>query len=353
MLNGRRRGLICNVVCHFTESPMRKKYFAIVAVTVCLLSLAGACGGFSSYRKCEGAVWATSYNITYRSDRNLDDSIISVMRIVENSLSPFADSSLVSRINRGETDVTDSLFRRIFAASQQVNKLSRGLFDPTVAPLVNLWGFGYKHADVEPSQAQIDSALAMVGIAGCRIVDGNLVKAHDKMEFDFSAITKGYGCDLIGEMLQRNGCSDFLVEIGGEVKASGINPQGQAWRIMVDAPLENDTAVVHRRLAVVEVSDCGVATSGNYRNFRAVAGGKVWHTISPVTGRPAQSPTLSATVIARDAMMADAFATACMAMPTSDALAMIDSINGVEAMLVTADSTGFRLHTSREFPLLK
>ena len=311
------------------------------------------CSGLSSYRKCEGAVWATSYHITYRSDRNLDDSIISVMRMVENSLSPFADSSLVSRINRGETEETDSLFRRIFLASQSVNRQSQGAFDPTVAPLVNLWGFGYKKSGKEPNQVQIDSALALVGIGECRIEGTKVVKRNTHTAFDFSAITKGYGCDLIGEMLRRNGCEDFLVEIGGEVVASGSNPQGEDWRVMVDAPVESDTAVVHRRLAVIAVSDCGVATSGNYRNYRTTDYGKVWHTISPVTGRPAVGQTLSATVVAPDAMTADALATSCMAMPTAEALAMIEKMPGVEALLVTADTAGFTLHPTPGFPELR
>lgn len=309
-----------------------------------------SCNGPKVYNSCEGSVWATSYHITYRSSRVLDDSIIEVMRRVEMSLSPFADSSLVSRINRNETAVTDSLFRRIFIASQQVNRMSGGCYDPTVAPLVNLWGFGYKKAAVEPRQEQIDSALRLVGIGRC-VLDGDRIKKLDpSTEFDFSSITKGYACDLIGEMLRRNGCSDYLVEIGGEVAVSGKNPQGEKWRIMIDAPVENDTSVVHKRLSVIAVTDCGVATSGNYRNFKKTSSGKRWHTISPSTGRPARSTTLSATVIAPNAMMADALATACMAMPLPDAMRMIESLPHTEALLVTASSSGYEKHATGGFP---
>jgi len=283
----------------------------------------------------------------------MDDSILSVMRMVEMSLSPFADSSLVSRINRNETDVTDSLFRRILVASKDVNRLSGGAYDPTVAPLVNLWGFGYKNAASEPEQSRIDSALRLVGIAGCHIDNNRIVKQNPLTEFDFSSITKGYGCDLIGEMLNRHGCKNYLVEIGGEVSVRGKNPRGEMWRIMIDAPVENDTAVVHKRMALIEVTDCGVATSGNYRNFRNTANGKTWHTISPSTGYPVKTSTLSATVIARDAMTADALATACMAMSLESALDMIKSLPATEALLVTADSTGYRMHTTPGFPPLE
>lgn len=331
---------------------MKPRFVSVHILIAIIMALAAAsCSDSTPYRKCEGAVWATTYHITYRSSRMLDDSIIAVMQKVEMSLSPFADSSLISRINENLTDSTDELVRRIFVASQDVNRLSQGAFDPTVAPLVNLWGFGYRDSGREPSQQQIDSALTLVGILECRLEGNRLIKRHSATEFNFSAITKGYGCDLIGEMLRRNGCNDFIVEIGGEVVASGLNQYGEPWRIMIDAPVDNDTAVVHKRMAVISATDCGVATSGNYRNFRTTASGRAWHTISPSTGRPCVSPTLSATVIAPDAMTADALATACMAMQPDAALKMINSLDSVKALLVTADSTGYVLHPSVGFPM--
>ncbi|MDE6100158.1 MAG: FAD:protein FMN transferase, partial [Paramuribaculum sp.] len=287
---------------------------------------------------------------TYRSARMLDDSIISVMQQVENSLSPFAAGSLVSRINLNQTDQTDSLFRRIFLTSLQINRFSGGAFDPTVAPLVNLWGFGYRNSGQEPTRNSIDSALSSVGIGRCRIEGNRIVKPSPMTEFDFSAITKGYGCDLIGDMLRRNGCSDFIVEIGGEVAVSGQNHLGEPWRIMIDAPVENDTTVVHKRMAVISVTDCGVATSGNYRNYRSTSQGKAWHTISTVTGRPAETATLSATVIASDAMTADALATSCMALSTEAALEMIQKIKDAEALLVTIGPDGYLMHRTAGFP---
>lgn len=303
------------------------------------------------YRRYEGAVWNTTFSIVYRSDKQLDDSIREVMRRVESSLSPFSESSLVSGINRGESDVTDSLFRRIFLASQEVNRLSGGAFDPTVSPLVNLWGFGYKDGDGEPSGAEIDSALESVGILRCRLDGERVVKVSEKTEFNFSAITKGCGTDLVGEMLARNGCEDYMVEIGGEMALRGRNPHGEPWHVMVDAPFESDSAAVHSRLAVIHVSDCGVATSGNYRNFRDTSKGRVGHTISPVTGRPVVTETLSVTVVAANAMMADALATACMAMRADSAMVMIEGLEGVSAMFVSVDDEGeWRIETSSRFP---
>lgn len=297
-----------------------------------------SCNGRRSYRSAEGVMWNTVYHVNYEADRDLHDSIVAEMKRVERSLSPFDRESLISSINRGDSVVADTLLRRIFETSQQVNRLSGGAFDPTVAPLVNLWGYGYRTTGIEPTSGAIDSLLRLVGIEDCSLDEaGYIRKKHPSTEFNFSAITKGYGCDMVGEMLRRNGCENYMVEIGGEIAAAGVSSRGRAWRIMVDAPIDCDTAVVHERMAVVEVSDCGVATSGNYRNYRETAEGRTWHTISPRTGRPAVTDLLSATVIAPSCMLADAYATACMARSADSALIMIAGVPGVEALLVTRD----------------
>lgn len=267
------------------------------------------------------------------------------------SLSPFRAESLVSRINRGETDETDTSLRKIFTTSQQINLESGGMFDPTVAPAVNLWRFGYRDSGHEPTDSEIEDARSMVGIDGCRLKNLRIVKKSAYTEFDFSAITKGYGCDQIGEMLRRNGCSDYMVEIGGEIALSGKNSQGEPWHIMIDAPVANDTTVVHKAMSIVKLTDCGIATSGNYRNYRDTPSGRVGHTIDPMTCRPVQTTTLSATVIAPDAMTADALATACMAMTRADALRMITLRPNTEAMLIEAsDSGGWAVTYTENFP---
>ncbi|MCM1254867.1 MAG: FAD:protein FMN transferase [Duncaniella sp.] len=312
--------------------------FKHIAYSLVLLTLIG-CSRPAPYLTADGGVWNTTYHIIYQSDIQLDDSIRTVMKQVEMSLSPFNKNSLISKINRGDSMPVDSLLRRVFLASQDVNRHSNGTFDPTVAPLINLWGFGYKETGVKPTQEAIDSILSLVGIAECEIDSiGYIIKKSENTEFNFSAITKGYGCDLVGEMLRRNGCRNFMVEIGGEIALDGVNPRGGKWRIMVDAPIDNDTAVVHERMAVIELDKGGVATSGNYRNYRMTPEGRVWHTINPVNGIPAHTDLLSATVVAPSAMLADAFATSCMAVQCSEAMEMLNKVDGVEALLVTADT---------------
>lgn len=328
---------------------MKKIHILIMAFVV----MATSCSNKSEIRKCSGVIWATNYNITYTSPSDLTDSILATFVNVENSLSPFAKESLISRINRNESQQTDSLLQRIFLASQEVNRLSSGAFDPSVAPLVNLWGFGYKNSAEPPTQALIDSVLAFVGINFCRLENSLLIKHTPETEFNFSAITKGYGCDLVGEVLASKGVENYMVEIGGEIALKGLNPKGEPWHIQIDAPISGQDANQHTALKVISLTDCGIATSGNYRNYRETSSGRTWHTIDPRTGHPAQTTTLSATVIAPTCMMADALATACMAMSEAEAVAMIESLDGVSAMLVKAasDST-FSVVTTSRFPKL-
>ncbi|MDE5969667.1 MAG: FAD:protein FMN transferase [Muribaculaceae bacterium] len=304
-----------------------------------------------------GMVWNTLYNITYSASKSLEDSIKATMRRVELSLSPFNESSLITRINKGETDSTDVLIDTVFAVSKKVNELSSGVFDPSAAPLFSLWNVGHgAKSNIDPTDQQIDSALTLVGIDSCFINNGLITRKSLGTQFNFSAITKGFGCDMVGETLRRNGCENYMVEIGGEIALSGFAPSGQLWRIQIDAPEFNDSTVTHTRLGVIELSNCGVATSGNYRNFRRDKNGRLYgHTISPVNGRPVTSvSTLSATIIAPDCMLADALATACMAMPLNDAMAMLESIDDVEGLLISAkDEGGYYFDTTSGFPQIK
>lgn len=329
------------------------KFFIRSIAVFLLFLLVVSCGKNAEYKHFNGAVWHTSFHITYQSDKNLNDSIVAVMKSVEMSLSPFCDSSLISAINRNETFEVDSLFRKVFTTAKKVNEVSGGMYDPTVAPLVELWGFGKNKERPEPSPEQISEAKECVGIDSCRLEGDMIVKKNSGTTFNFSSITKGYGCDLIGEMLKRNGCDNFLVEIGGEMVLSGKNPKGEDWHVMIEAPVESQG--VGEKMLTVALTSCGVATSGNYRNYRKTHNGvRFGHTISPLSGRPVVSTTLSATVIAGDAMTADALATACMALPAPQALKMIAEWPGAEALLVSVSSPGspspWTMHRTENFP---
>lgn len=323
-----------------------------IAIFCLIIGLTASCDTSKPYRTVQGMVWNTLYHITYSSNVPLDDSIQKVMKDVENSLSVFSDSSLVSRVNRGDSVVVDSMFLRVFIESQRINRLSAGAFDPTVGPLIELWGFGRnKSIDEAPDDSAIDSVMRTIGIDGCHLAGDTLIKKTPVTKFNFSAIAKGYGCDMIGRMMERNGVDSYMIEIGGEIALNGRSPHGGSWRIMVDAPIESNDSLIHEQMAVIEVDSCGIATSGNYRNYHVVDGTTMGHTIDPFTGHPAVTTILSVTVIAPECLTADALATACMIMPLTEARKMIEAIPGASALFVTsAVDNRWELHTTSRFP---
>lgn len=312
------------------------KYITYLLFTFCILL---ASCSHNEYRKAEGAAWGTTYRIVYKSDKDLADSVVAEMRKVELSLSMFDKASVVSRINAGETSLLDPYLKSVLNVSFRVNKASKGAFDPTVAPLVDLWGFGRKGRDGElPDSAIVSATLEKVGLSKVKI-KGDSISMPEGMELDFSSIAKGFGVDCVAAMLQRNGCHDFMVEIGGEVSVSGLNTYGERWRIMVEAPTEE--VLKDDEPYILEISDCAVATSGNYHNNRQISSDSViGHTIDPLTGYPKQSSVLSATVIAPACVLADALATAIMATEPDKAENIIAQFPAAKAVLyVKSDST--------------
>ena len=291
-----------------------RRYAAVLVATVIALALTcWRCSHRTRYYEDSGVVWTTMYHITYEASAPLTDSIQAVLDAVDRSASAYAPASLLSRLNTNATDTVDAIIERLQACAEQVHSASDGLYDPTVRPLVRLWGFGddgLPHA----TRAQVDSVLQFVGLGKVRIAGGRLVKADPRVQLDYSSIAKGLACDLIGEMLARNGAENYIVEIGGEVASAGVNRQGQPWVVSIDAPLVSDT-VVHESLIKVRAGGGGIATSGNYRRWRAQdANSRISHIINPVTGDASVGDLVSATVIAGDCMTADAWSTACMAM---------------------------------------
>lgn len=327
---------------------MHRLYLAMPLIYALLLTFA-SCG--NKIHQNSGSVWGTTYHITYSAPVDLGDSIISVMSDIEQELSMFLPSSTVSRVNRNEDITVGRDFADVFLLSQKINTISRGAFDPTVGPLTDIWGFGTKNGDntTIPDQQQIDSILSSVGISGCRLEGAEVIKKSPDTRFDFSSVAKGYGVDAIAGMLSRNGCNDYLVEIGGEIVARGLNPDGKIWKVQIDAPV-SDTPD-HVSMLVIPLDNAAVATSGNYRNFRMVEGRQIGHTLDPHTGYPAHSTTLSATVIAPDCATADALATACMVLDADEALDMIDALDGIDVLLATAAADSLEIRYSRNFPI--
>lgn len=293
------------------------------------------CEDKDHFIKTEGMIWNTVYHITYNGSSHLQDSIISVLNRVSSSLSVFDTNSIVSHLNVSDSIIADKHLISVYDASLRIHALSEGRFDPTVSPLVEAWGFGRNHKPSSDTVA-IDSILTFVGIEKTHKKGKMIIKDDKRTNFNFSAIAKGYGCDMVGEMFKRNGVSDFMVEIGGEITLSGKSPTGKDWKIAVDTPIEGnspgeDTAII------LSLTDAGLATSGNYRNYSIEGTVKLVHTISPKTGRPFIGEILSATVIAPSCMEADAIATACMASNREEAKELFKLTN-TEGLLIFRDS---------------
>lgn len=310
-------------------------YTAISSAT--LLLLLSSCR--KSFRQDEGMVWHTSYHVTYESDKDLRDSIISSFNAVGNSLNVFDTTSLVSKVNQGDSIEVDRHFITVYEMSRRVNELSSGAFDPTLGPLIDAWGFGKGHQATSDT-LRLDSLLGITGIAKTHLENQTIIKGDKRISFNFSAIAKGYGCDMVAEMFERNGVNNYLIEIGGEIRCAGKSPAGREWRVSIDRPIRSDS-IRHDSQCIIEISGVGLATSGNYRNFAATGAPGTGHTISSTTGRPVATDILSASVIAPTTMEADALATAMMAMGAEGAKKLAKELN-YPVLLVLADSTAWQ-----------
>lgn len=291
------------------------------------------------YQVDEGMVWGTIYKITYQSDKNLKPEIEAELQRVTNSLSTFEKNSTISKINENVSDATDSMFVDVFKLSQEISRITYGAFDITVAPLVNAWGFGFKHSQ-EVNPAQIDSIRQFVGFDKVKIENGKVVKADPRLMLDCSAVAKGYGVDVIARFFERKGIKNYMIDIGGELNVKGVNPNRDKWQIGVNKPIDDSLARNNELQAVLSLTNVGLATSGNYRNFYYKDGKKYAHTIDPRTGYPVQHNILSSTVVAPDCATADAYATSFMVLGLDTAKAICSVHPEIEAYFIYADKNG-------------
>jgi len=235
----------------------------------------------------------------------------------------------------------------MWSEAERVYALSGGAFDITVAPLVKAFGFGRKSDQYSAISTQtIDSIRAFVGFEKVSLVDHKIVKADPRVQIDGGAVAKGQACDMIAQMLRRNGCANYLVDIGGEVVAHGVNAKGDPWHIGITKPNLNNEGAQESLQEVLAVSDICMATSGNYRNYYYADGERRSHTIDPRTGYPVQHSLLSATVVSSTCMRADALATACMVLGAEEALAMIERAGDAACYFIVAQNDSLIVVTS-------
>lgn len=307
--------------------------WAVVAAVVL-----ASCAGRPDYTTVDGVMLGTTLHVVADvrdvSAQELYAAVMELDREAKASMSIFDENSLLSRLNRNQTDTVDRHIAFNLRLADSIGALSDGRYDVTVKPLVEAWGFAGKAAQAHPN---IDSILEFVGREKVHIEGNRLVKDDPRVQLDFNSIAKGYTVDLLAALVERFGARNYIVDIGGEVRCRGVNRQGNPWRIGVETPFDGnmtDGEYLQRRISL---SEGGLATSGNYRRFYLDAdGNKVAHTIDPRTGRSVVSRLLSVTVVAPTCAEADALGTMFLAMGADDARAAVDRMPGVKVYFILA-----------------
>lgn len=314
----------------------------------------------TSYYKYIGKTMGTYYRVTCDNvpsitKANIDSLLVDINR----SLSTYDEHSIISQFNQLGTlsldpsKPLDKYFIDVVISAREIYEASDHMFDPTVMPLVNYWGFGYKDRPriKTVDTHKIDSLLKLVSFDKIKTIETDtsflIISTTPGAELDFSAIAKGYGVDVVGDYLSASGVQNYLVDIGGELRARGVNPSGKSWSIGISKPLEDHSA--NETALLVQLQNVSLASSGNYRNFYESNGQKFSHTINPITGLTERSRLLGVSIIAKTTMEADALATACMVKGLEQSKEWVEKLNNVEACLIYNDADTLAMHLSSGF----
>ena len=341
---------------------MRYGLFVLTAAAV--IAALASCTENTQYRRIEGFAQGGTFHIIYSVTGNApavsdEDSVITLvskrLRDIDFSISGYNKESLLSRFNRGEECVPDRYFLELFTLSKKLWNETGGLLDVSGGPLFDFWGFGFKNPqsldslrDDARTARIVDSLLDFVGMDLLSLENGRIVKKDPRVQLNFNAIAQGYTCDVVADLLDSLGVQDYLVEVGMEIVCKGLNASGRQWRIGIDAPVDGSQVAGENVQKFLDLTDCGITTSGNYRKFFLIDGKKYSHSINPVTGYPVQHDLLSATVIstdtARSGALSDAYATYCMVLGKDAAAKFIGS---------RGDLRGYLIHDGGAIDLLK
>ncbi len=324
-----------------------RKFLPYIFLVASILS---GCNSRQEYYRITGFAQGGTYNVTYCptdsagntvriSPQELKELIDSTLRAIDNSLSGYNKGSVISKINSNSSDSTDALFEDMYTISTAIYEETEGKFDPSAAPLFDIWGFGFKERETI-SQHKIDSIKQFVGMEKGEIRDGKFVKQDPRFKVNFNAIAQGYSCDVVAKELDRLGICNYLVEVGMEIFCRGLNPSGSRWNIGVDTPEDGNMEAGKEISQIISVSDVGIVTSGNYRKFFIEDGQKYSHTIDPTLGYPVKHNLLSATVIAGSAALADAYATYCMVIGLEGSKEFLSSRTELKGYLIYSTPDG-------------
>ncbi|WP_431109951.1 FAD:protein FMN transferase [Winogradskyella poriferorum] len=311
---------------------MKKFYFIALLFTIF------SCQKEYKNTKVSGPVFGTSYNIQFYSEdgENYQKQFDSLFNVVNQSLSTYIPDSDISRINKNEDVGIDEHFKRVFKKSKEVYRFTEGAFDPTIGNVVNAWNFGADTNKFLTDSTTIDSLMKFVGLNKIGLKASKIIKQKTSY-LEFNAIAKGYGVDVIGEFLESKKITNYLVEIGGEIRVKGINLEKQSpWKVGLDEPRFDGEQSVFKAL---ELKDEAMATSGTYRKFKLDENGNRYaHIINTKTGYPTKTNVLSVSVIGPDCMTADAYATAFQAMGIEKVTKFLESHSELKAYFIYEDN---------------
>ena len=317
-----------------------------IAILICVVMLSCKQEKKQQIVKLEGFVFGTTYHITYvgLEENNHEKSIDSLFHLINKSLSTYMPTSDISNINNGNSSViVDAFFTEVFKKSKEIHHKTNGFFDPTVGNLVNAWGFGPKEKSPKIDSSTVQEMMQFVGFDKVQLEHKKVKKEHSKIFLDFNSIAKGYGVDVVGRFLEGKNISNYLVEIGGEIRARGKNNKNKFWSVAIEKPNTDGSQSFEK---IITLENQSMATSGNYRKFRIAKNGKKYvHTINPKTGFATESNLLSASVISSlDCADVDAYATAFMAMGFEEAKKNIKKNTYLKVYFIYVDDKGLIQH---------
>ncbi len=288
------------------------------------------------YLKASGETQGTTYSITYQdpNNRNLKPSIDSLLAAYDLELSTYVPSSIISELNKSEEHSfslekysNSTNFIDCYNKSKEIYYNTNGTFNPALYPVIDYWGFYDGNQLEKISLEEIDKLLSFTsfGESEFSLKGKVLSKKHLESKLDFNAIAQGHSVDVVGDFLKSKGIENYMVEIGGEVKCQGLNPDGNEWTVGIEKPIENAEPGSTDYQFIAKLKNMSLATSGNYRKFYMIDGKKYAHTINPVTGYPVNHNLLSVTVIAKSCTQADGYATSFMVMGLINSIDFINN----------------------------
>ncbi|MDX1524645.1 MAG: FAD:protein FMN transferase [Pseudidiomarina maritima] len=332
-----------------TSSSMLRVWLALVG-----LAFFVSCTHAPQQLAVSGKTMGTTYHISYvtanpqHSPEQVKQRVDAVLEQVNSQMSTYDPQSELSLFNSRQTTepvVISRSLETVIRRALEIANETDGVLDVTVGPLVNLWGFGpLAKPERKPTEAELQAMLDEVGYQHVHVENHQLRKAKPEIYIDLSTIAKGYGVDRVAVLLDQMEITNYLVEIGGEMRTRGTKPGNQPWRIAIEKPVTSERSVQR----VIEPGDAGIATSGDYRNYYEEDGVRYSHIIDPRTGYPIQHNLVSVTVVAPTSMDADAYATALTVMGPERALAFAEQ-KGLAVLLISREAEGFKEESSTAF----